>query len=539
MTGFFIRLYDRDGNPIGELSEAAGNLVSCVRTEEINGEHGMSVTTTRHMDVGTRALTLHADGRWREWVVDEPDETHDTGDHAVGTYHLSWSLQSDLKGICPEGKAEPGMSAPAGAREALAAVVAGSPMWGVGSTDVETRSGAVMVNDTSWDRLNAVVRRWGGEIDAEISVGDGGVTSRRLSLMRHIGGEDAARRFEWGHNLTSIRRTPEPGPYFCRVIPLGSGETEYAEDDVTTYEDKLTIAEVNGGVRYLSDPDAERAFRFSDGHGGYVYPTTYVSYSTDDADELIQMGREDLHSHTRPSVSYEGAVAQFSHAGMDVDGIRLGDEVQVVDYGFNEDAPLLIQERVIRMSIPEVGGDDAQLTIGRFAPTLERTIAGLTKAVGTDQVAYVAQPYDLGKYAYSVPTLPTYTVSKPDGGSYSVPTYDFGGYGLDGIGGQIADLESRVSAIDGGSYGGGGIDGWTHQIDGVTQETGTINFVTTGGSTPTPDPEPTQTGDMGGKHNVSLWDLANSQDTDPAGGGGGLSGGGGNGWGTGGGGGAF
>jgi hypothetical protein len=399
-----------------------------------------------------------------------------------------------------------------------------------------------MIDDTSWDRLNMVVKRWGGEIDAAISVNDGGVASRRLVLRRHIGSEDAVRRFEWGHDLTSIRRTPEAGPHFCRIIPLGSGDTEYAEDDETTYEDKLTIAKVNGGRRYLADADAERAFRFSDGRGGYVYPTTYVSYSTDDVEELLQLGKADLLSHTRPAVSYEGTVAQFADAGMDVDGIALGDEVQVVDYGFNEDAPLLIQERVIRMSIPEVGGDDARLTIGKFTPTLERTIVGLTNAIGTNQVAYNMQPLDLSKYAYNVPTLPTYTVSKPDVGSYSVPTTGFSGGGgnYDSVGDYLGEIESRLDAIDGGSYdpgGGGWGDGWVHQVDGVTQETGTINFVTTGGSSPST--EPAQSSGMQGKHDVSVWDLANSKDSDPGGGGGGLSGGGGDGWGTGGGGGAF
>ena len=61
---------------------------------------------------------------------------------------------------------------------------------------------------------------------------------------------------------------------------------------------------------------------------------------------------------------------------------------------------------------------------------------------------------------------------------------------LDDMQSQIDDLQDQIDGIEGGGGSGGGSggddpggggsggDGWIHQIDGVTQATGTVNFVT-------------------------------------------------------------
>lgn len=506
---FRVLLFDGEGNPEGELSKESKTLDACTRSEELNAEHSLTITTVRHLEVGTRALTHHADGRWREWVVDEPGEVHDTGEHAVGTYHLCWSLQYDLQVVFGSIK-ELGMVTPATAKQALTAALDGTRRWTVGTCDVTTTASSVVMNnnESAWARITTIVRRWGGEVDSEISVNNFGVVSRKVALKKHLGSTEANRRFEWGYNLTSIRRDPDPGPYYCQIIPQGNGETEEAADGYTTYQVALEIDKRpyyfdssknirhDANSRFLRDLEAESLFRVSDGKGGYEYPHTVISYSTDDDEELFELAKEDILSHTRPGVSYSGSVANFSKAGMDTDEICLGDEVQVIDLGFNPDIPLRIQERVLKMDIDEMGIDDAKLSIGRLTPTLERSLATITRTIGPVDISYNTPSWDSTKYPVTTPTLKVYEIERPSSGSvsYTVPSYNLE---IPDYSSAISNLIDRVGAIESGyvastgsaiDYGGGGgggsavgKDGIIHQFNGVTMSTGTINFTTAAG----------------------------------------------------------
>ena len=494
VTGSFqlgrVWLYDRLMNPIGELSEEAGNLSKCVRVEEINGEHSLSITTTRHLEIGTRAITFAlkrrdgTEGAGRsldpiEWVVDEASEHHEDTEYGENDYHLCWSMQSDLKGIYGPTR-QPGMASPASVTKAMYEALADTKMWDneiayEGDPIHKVRSGAIMTADQSaWDRVSTVIKYWGGEVDEDIIV-DSTVypddIERLVVIRSHLGDTSSGHRFEYGHNLKGITRTPSPGPYFCRVIPHGNGETYDADDGVATYEEPLTIEEVNGGRDYLSDPESERVFRIGDGHGGYEYPTVEVSYSTDDPDELLALAREDLHAHTRPSVTYEGTLRAFRSIGLWEEGVALGDNVQIVDRKFNRDFPLVLEERVIRLEFDELRHDETKITIGKFIPTIEKTMASTIEAVGTKAVAVRQTPLEI-PLDVETPDLPIYTIETPasEGIPYTIPSYEIPDYSS-----AIGNIEGRIADIESGGYGG---DGWVHMVDGVEQGTGTVDFRT-------------------------------------------------------------
>ena len=501
-----LMLYDRANRPLGELSTDTGTLDSCDMTLEINGEHSLSVTTSVHLLEGTRALFRDKAGRWREFVVDEMDEDHSSGLHAKGTYHLIWSLQYDLQWVRANDVRQPGLSSPCTASKALSEALSGTRRWTVGTVDVTTKSGVLMAFDSAWDRLNSVVKYWGGNVDDEIEVGPDGVTHRKVLLLEHQGSREAVRRLEWRHDLTSVSRNAPPGPYYCRVIPYGNGEQEIADDD-STFEWKLDITSVNGGVAYLSNPETEPVFRTMNPDGTWEYPTTSVDYSTDDPYELLQMAREDLPAHTDPTPSYEATVSQFAESGMDVDGISLGDEVQILDYGFNPDRELREQERVLRIEEDLLGVQDTRLTIGRLQQTLERTMGNLIQAVGPQIAAIQLSPYVASDYPISVPEHPTYTITAPDGIEYTVPTYD-----IPSVSDAIADLDMRTGDVEtvvasgmdydpvtesyvpaetasSASDGGHSIK---HILDGVEITTGSIVFITEGESLQQPTSDQTQ-----------------------------------------------
>ena len=454
-SDFRVFLFNGEGQSIGELCCDGGTLDECTRSEELNGEHSLTITTTKHMDVGTRALTYHKDDRWREWVVDEPSETHEEGDHSVGTYHLCWSLQYDLQTVYDDEVRQYGMSqSGASASSVVDGVFYGTKRWRFGHTDITAKAKSIVfnTNQSAWEKLNTVVKRFGGEIDVFIKVDDTGVVDRTVNLYKHVGSEVADRRLEWDHNLTSITRTPDPGPYYCQIIPQGNGETEDCDDGETTYQ---TFLEIDGcrsysdgdgirhdsGSRYLRDTEAEMLFRVSDGHGGWEYPKTAVSYSTDDEDELFELAKADILFHTRPNISYTGDVANFNLAGMDTDELGLGDEVQIVDMGFNVEFPLRTQERIIKMEIDELGIDDAKLSIGQLIPDIERNIATIIKTVGPADISYNAPQWDSTDYSVATPELSTYEIQPVDAEEpYMAQTYD-----TPTVEEKIADLGQRVA----------------------------------------------------------------------------------------------
>lgn len=370
--------------PLPEL--APNEVYSRLRTEEINGEHKLEVITTRSLMEGWRALTIDAMGKWREWVVTEVDENHQSGRSAIGTYHLVWSLQYDLTYTHYHDYAEVGMEFDGSSQDACDFVLLGQSKWERGTCDaspVEAGKGCFSVYESSWERLSKVVEAFACEVDATIEVSDlYGVTARKLDLRAHVGSTATTRRFDWGRDVNSIRRTPDPGPYYCRVVPLGKGDTEYAGDDETSFEWPIDITEETGGIEYIEDTEAAVAFRVDDGDGGYYYPTKTVTYNTDDPEELLWMAQDDLPNHTRPNVTYEADVVQFEKAGLDSHGVALGDDVQIVDRGFNPDAPLRLQGRVIAHSVYEPPtGNGATLTIGQVRRSATGLLGEMTRAI--------------------------------------------------------------------------------------------------------------------------------------------------------------
>ena len=392
-----ILLYDRSMSYVCELGPA--DVTKRERTEELNGTHELELVTSRVLHEGYRLLTVDNTGKWREHVVYKPDEGHEKGKHATGTYVCMWSLQYDLTSTVQGNVAQPGMGSSCSSKNAVTAAIGGQSIWTAGECDVPSVAagkGVVMVGNNAWDRLKQVVGAWGGEVDAEITVSSTKVVTRKVVLRAHLGSTKAVRRFDWGEDLTKIHRTPDPGPYYCRILPLGRGQREYAEDDETEFDWPSDVTEEpysagdgwvhDNGSAFVRDPEAEAVFRTSDGHGGWHYPTKEVKYDEDDPELLLNEATADIHNHTRPSVSYEADVLQFAEAGMDAQGVALGDDVQCVDYGFNPDAALRVQGRITRMVVNELAPKtDTKLTIGdlgtSFAATLKDLIGANTQSL--------------------------------------------------------------------------------------------------------------------------------------------------------------
>ncbi len=404
-----VLVYNRDATFAFELTPDEQR--SRLRVEQINDEHSLTIKTTRKLSEGMRLITQDDTGKIREHVVYKPDEGHHEGKYAIGTYLCMWSLQYDLMGSYASNHAEPGMGSSCTSRNAVVAALDGQSLWTVGTCDVPAVAagkGCVMIGVSDWERLSLVVEHWHGEVDAEIVMDDTRVVARRVNFLAHVGSSTVTRRFDWAEDLTSIERHEDPGPYYCRVVPLGRGQREYAEDDETEFDWPLDISEETPDGRvYIEDGESALVFRTKLPDGTWHYPTKVVHYDEDDPELLLNAANADLHNHTRPGCSYEANVLQFARAGMDAKGVQLGDNTQCVDFGFNPDAGLTVEGRVTRLEVEELAPKTkTNLTIGDLAPTFAQTMQelvsrqtasisdGIKRVEGGGTIAYVENLLD-------------------------------------------------------------------------------------------------------------------------------------------------
>lgn len=355
-----ILVYSHDGAQLFELDE--NRLVSASRVEEINGEHSLSLTTFQTLEKEQRVLIQDATLDWREYVVAGAESTHDAGANA-NVYYCVWSLQHDL--AATKVNKMPGIKEGAEAADALSAALSGTDRWNVGNVTLHTVAGASMYYMSGWDALSTVVDVWGGEVSPEIAVDSKGVVSRSVNLYEKQGNQTPTRRFDYGDDMSAIKRIVADEPFVCRIIPRGKGEE--TEDG---YGRRITIESVNEGIEWLEDAEAVPIVRLPDGQGGWEYPTLIVvNENIDDPQALKDWALEHLHDWTRPKVTYEASVVQFSEAGLDSHGLELGDAVQCVDKSFCADG-LRVTGRIVKMKVNELDRSDIDLEIGFLSKTL-------------------------------------------------------------------------------------------------------------------------------------------------------------------------
>lgn len=371
-----MMLYDRLGNPLGELAEA--DVFEATLREEINGEHSLTITTTRVLEKGIRMLYKDGRSKWREFVVAGVDAEHASGNRAIGTYYCVWSVQQDLQGVTVS--VMPGVQSPVSAGTALGALLSTTERWARGTVTQMTTGGASMYDRSAWEALSVLVSVWGGEIDAAINVGtQSGVTSREVDLYAVQGNQTAMRRFDFGADLISVKRTLADDPLFCRISPRGKGE----QTDAGGYGRKITIESVNDGKDWLEYAPMVDAAKLPDGNGGYEYPTLIVENSDcETPTDLKSWAQGVLAQYCTPKVTYEVDVVQAGVEGVDVTGVSLGDAVQVVDRKFGGDG-VRVQGRVRSITTDLLNERDITIVIGDAEESISQKFSNVGKALAT------------------------------------------------------------------------------------------------------------------------------------------------------------
>jgi len=368
-----VMLFDNLGGHIGEI--AHNDVLSMERRDEINGEHSLTITTTQVLTQGTRILYQDDRSVWREYVVVGVDEQHSSGKTVIGSYYCVWSMQVDMQGLTVSKM--PGTQTPVTAGAALASLLEGQQRWTRGTVTHTATGGASMYDMSAWQALGVLVEVWGGEIDATIAVSstDCAVTSRKIDLYSQQGTAEAKRRYDFGRDVNGITRSIEDSPIYCRISPRGKGE----ETEGGGYGRKIRITDVNDGKDYLEYATMVDSAKLPDG-SGYIYPTLIVENSEcETPQELLTWAQGILEETLQPKVSYEIDAVQAAREGVDVQGVSLGDVVQVVDRYFNGDDGLRVTGRIMSLVVDELSTKNVSVTIGSVSESLSVRFSNMQK----------------------------------------------------------------------------------------------------------------------------------------------------------------
>ena len=79
-----VIVYDHTGEIIGDLLES--EVITLTTIAELNGEHSLTLTTTRQLSKGDRILYRDKANVWAEYVIESIESVHETASVVLHTY---------------------------------------------------------------------------------------------------------------------------------------------------------------------------------------------------------------------------------------------------------------------------------------------------------------------------------------------------------------------------------------------------------------------------------------------------------------------
>lgn len=361
-------------------------LLSLTQTDELNGEDSVDIVTTFALKQGYRLVWADRLGKVHEHVCQDPKGLHAGGD----TVYTDTAINSicETYGDYIEDKRPYGY----GFLQALN-VCLGPTRWTAGTVD---RTGTVdkgltFYHTSAREALQSILE-CGGELETEITVSGGKVTSRRVGIRSHRGAKGGHRRFTYTKDLASVSRTEHYG-----AITACYGYGKGIETDTGGYGRKLTFGDINNGRNYVEDATALRLYGRPDGRGGRAHVFgQYENSNCEDAATLLAETRAYLDSRKEPGMTYEADAVDLMQFGRDWEGVAVGDDVQIVDTCFSP--ALRCEGRVTKLVTDELGGT-VRVTLGNVTETIadmwlaqQQKLSSLSKRSSSWDVAASTPP---------------------------------------------------------------------------------------------------------------------------------------------------
>lgn len=361
-------------------------LFALTHTDELNGEDSVDIVTTFALKQGYRLVWADRLGKVHEHVCQDPKGLHAGGD----TVYTDTAINSicETYGDYIEDKRPYGY----GFLQALN-VCLEPTRWTAGTVDQTgtVDKGLTFYHTSSREALQSILK-CGGELETEITVSGGRVTSRRAGIRSHRGAKGGHRRFTYTKDLASVSRTEHYG-----AITACYGYGKGIETDTGGYGRKLTFGDINNGKNYVEDATALKLYGRPDGRGGRAHVFgQYENPNCEDAATLLAETRAYLDSRKEPGMTYEADAVDLVQFGRDWEGVAVGDDVQIVDTAFSP--ALRCEGRVTKLVTDELGGT-VRVTLGNVTETItdmllaqQQKVSGLSKRSSSWDVAASTPP---------------------------------------------------------------------------------------------------------------------------------------------------
>lgn len=370
-------IFDRWGNPLGDLPYA----IKAIRTRATDGTDTLDITTIGEINKDERIVFKDSLNRWAEYLCQSTQTTRAAG-MPVTVAYCTGSI-AELSRTYIEDK----RNRNANAKACLAKALEGT-RWTVGTVETGTITGTADLSFYHCTVLEAIQKTadtYGLEVQTEVQPDPTGnrIGRRIIHLVEHRGTANTTKRFEYGKDLTQIKRDIDSGDVITRLYGWGKGIEQTNDQGEATggYSRKISFADVNNGKPYIQDDNALANWGIVGADGTKHHSEASVDFpDCEDPKELLNLTKAALKTRTTPTVSYTADVTALGQAGYDPEGTDVGDSVQIIDTSFA--TPLRLEGRILQIEEDLAGSlADTKITLGNIRQTYTQRLAAQQQAL--------------------------------------------------------------------------------------------------------------------------------------------------------------
>lgn len=370
-------IFDRWGNPLGDLPYA----IKAIRTRATDGTDTLDITTIGEINKDERIVFKDSMGRWAEYLCQSTQTARAAG-MPVTVAYCTGSI-AELSRTYIEDK----RNRNANAKACLAKALEGT-RWAVGTVETGTLTGTADLSFYHCTVLEAIQKTadtYGLEVQTEVQPDPTGnrIGRRIIHLVEHRGSANTTKRFEYGKDLTQIKRDIDSGDVITRLYGWGKGIEQTNDQGEATggYSRKISFADVNNGKPYVQDDQALANWGIPGPDGTRHHSEAAVDFpDCEDPQELLNLTKAALKTRATPVVSYTADVTALGQAGYDPEGTDVGDSVQIIDTSFA--APLRLEGRILQIEEDLAGSlADTKITLGNIRQSYTQRLAAQQQAL--------------------------------------------------------------------------------------------------------------------------------------------------------------
>ena len=370
-------IFDRWGNPLGDLPYA----IKAIRTRATDGTDTLDITTIGEINKDERIVFKDSLNRWAEYLCQSTQTTRAAGMPVTVAYCAGGIAELSRTYI------EDKRNRNANAKACLAKALEGT-RWTVGTVETGTITGTAdlaFYHCTVLEAVQKTADTYGLEVQTEYQPDPTGnrIGQRTIHLVEHRGSTNTTKRFEYGKDLTQIKRDIDAGDVITRLYGWGKGIEQTNDQGEATggYGRKISFADVNNGKPYIQDDNALANWGIVGADGTKHHSEASVDFpDCEDPKELLNLTKAALKTRTTPVVSYTADVTALGQAGYDPEGTDVGDSVQIIDTSFA--TPLRLEGRILQIEEDLAGSlADTKITLGNIRQSYTQRMAAQQQAL--------------------------------------------------------------------------------------------------------------------------------------------------------------